>query len=298
MTEQSITILGHKAVVTNNYMNDIVSSFCTEWFAELGLSDALKMECPFLFGQAIPGVEQFEIMESGEVVSKWVNTEVSCTSTIPVVSANDEVLYCVGKRSRPKGRDMFTIEAIDWNTGKSLHYVDIGSTLLSNGLYAGRCIGTMGDVVMGSLSGVIRVSSPASPSDTDRGYRINDKVVRGVEEDDNLSPAWKIMQQFADWNAIGHVPSKEELHLLNINPKSIVEKKHLSAPGLNAGNTVNNALASTRMGLKIGKGRGDVGSAANHGFDLSTTLSSDAADCLSSSYSFAIPRGYHSTGMQ
>lgn len=40
----------------------------------------------------------------------------------------------------------------------------------------------------------------------------------------------------------------------------------------------------------------DIMSAADHGLDMSTVVTSDAADCMSDSYSFIIPRGYHSSG--
>lgn len=37
-------------------------------------------------------------------------------------------------------------------------------------------------------------------------------------------------------------------------------------------------------------------SAANSGLDMSTLITSDAANCMAKSYSFVIPRGYHSNG--
>ena len=137
-------VLGYKAVVVNNYVAGEVTSFCSEWFANSDASDALKHECPYLFGAFVPGIEQFELNPStGEVTSLWSNVEVSCTSTVPIVAASNEVLYCLGKRNQPlSSRSTYTIEAVDWNTGRSLYYVDIGPTMLSNGLYAGTIVGT------------------------------------------------------------------------------------------------------------------------------------------------------------
>mmetsp|Transcript_20031 Transcript_20031/g.28771 ORF Transcript_20031/g.28771 Transcript_20031/m.28771 type:complete len:254 (-) Transcript_20031:145-906(-) len=40
----------------------------------------------------------------------------------------------------------------------------------------------------------------------------------------------------------------------------------------------------------------DIQSAANHGVDVSSVVSTNAADCLVDSYSFIIARGYHSYG--
>lgn len=144
--DQSIVVLGYKAVVVNNYVADQVTSLCSEWFINTDASDALKHECPYLFGSFVPGIEQFELNPTtGEVTSLWSNAEVSCTSTVPIVAASNEVLYCLGKRYRTKSegeRSTYTIEAVDWKTGRSLYYVDIGPTMLSNGLYAGTIVGT------------------------------------------------------------------------------------------------------------------------------------------------------------
>jgi hypothetical protein len=84
----------------------------------------------------------------GTVTSVWANADVSCTSVVPTMSAANDVFYCLGKRaaraSSGKGakRDQFTIEALSWTTGKALYNVELGSTLLSNGLYAGTIVGT------------------------------------------------------------------------------------------------------------------------------------------------------------
>jgi len=53
---------------------------------------------------------------------------------------------------------VYTIEAMDWNTGRSLFYVPLSSSLLANSLYAATEIGTENDIVMGTLSGILRVA--------------------------------------------------------------------------------------------------------------------------------------------
>lgn len=214
-TEQSIVVLGYKALLSNNWVNDKVTPFCSEWFASIGVSDALKMECPYLFGSYVNGLEQFEYKpDTGEVVSTWANPDITCTSTVPLVSAADGVIYCLGKRTRPERRDVYTVEAISWETGRSLHHVELSTTLLANGLYAGTIIGTKGDIVMGCLAGIVRVSqNGADPVAGGDG-------TNAVEEADlvrlNKSPVWKLMQQMADWNELGHVPSAAELQLMGM----------------------------------------------------------------------------------
>lgn len=93
--------------------------------------------CPFLMGGYALGVEQFEIdPQTLEVSSVWGNPNVSCTSSIPVMSEDDETFYCIGKRDEGKN---FSLEALDWKTGESKFFVDLGTK--ANPMYAGCEIG-------------------------------------------------------------------------------------------------------------------------------------------------------------
>jgi len=208
LIDQSITVYGYKAVVVNNYVQSQVTPFCSEYFAKLpGVTDALIHECPYIFGSYVNGIEQFELNPlTGAVRSVWSNANVSCTSVVPVLSAANEVFYCIGKRSRKveKLRDVFTIEAIDWRTGRSLYHVKLSPSLLYNGLYAGTIIGTEHDLVMGSLAGVIRLT-PGS----------DDSAI--IEDASAISPVWKLFELMGAWNEVGHVPTTEEIEALGLN---------------------------------------------------------------------------------
>lgn len=79
------------------------------------------------------------------MTSTWANPNVSCTSVVPTVSSATDTFDCLGKRPASglhNKRDQFTIEALSWDTGRSQYHVKLGSTLLSNGLYAGTIVGT------------------------------------------------------------------------------------------------------------------------------------------------------------
>jgi len=208
LIDQSITVYGYKAVVVNNYVQSQVTPFCSEYFAKLpGVTDALIHECPYIFGSYVNGIEQFELNPlTGAVRSVWSNANVSCTSVVPVLSAANEVFYCIGKRSREveKLRDVFTVEAIDWRTGRSLYHVKLSPSLLYNGLYAGTIIGTEHDLVMGSLAGVIRLT-PGS----------DDSAI--IEDASAISPVWKLFELMGAWNEVGHVPTTEEIEALGLN---------------------------------------------------------------------------------
>ena len=62
--------------------------------------------------------------------------------------------------------------------------------------------------------------------------------------------------------------------------------------GMSAGN----AEEDLKYTLSLGLSPVESGSKSDHGVDMSSTASQDATDCMAGSYSFVIPRGYHSSG--
>jgi hypothetical protein len=168
-TDQSIVVKGYEAVVVNNWVADSVTPLCSEFIANMNVTEAIKHECPFIFGAFVNGIEKFAINPvTKEVTSKWANTEVSCSSSIPVVT-EENTLYCLGKREHmisDTRRSFYAMEAVNWNTGHSLFYVPLGSSLLYNALYAATEVGTNNDIVMGTLAGIVRVSPQSTNSNT------------------------------------------------------------------------------------------------------------------------------------
>ncbi len=213
-TDQSIAVKGYRAVVVNNWIADEVTSFCADWFSSLNVTEALKHECPYLFGAYVNGVEQFELNPtSGAVRSVWANSHVSCTSSIPVVSEVNNVLYCLGKRSVIKKRAVYTIEAMDWDTGKSLFHVELGPSLLVNSLYAATEVGPDSDIVMGTLAGMIRVG-PTTGSAT--GSQISLLSPKATAANAATLAAWQKMDRLADIFLEGRKPTADELKTLGI----------------------------------------------------------------------------------
>lgn len=149
-SEQSVVVAGDRAMVVNNWWTGEAGKLCenatshNEWIAHI---------CPALLGEAAYGVAQYVVDASSCTVAlAWVNTEVSCTSAIPVVSLATATAFCLGKRGA-----VFTIEALDWATGRSLFHVRLGEGLQWNSLYAGTEIGAHRDIIMGTMAGILRV---------------------------------------------------------------------------------------------------------------------------------------------
>jgi hypothetical protein len=163
-----------------------------------------------MFGSFVNGIEQFEMDPSTRTVrSVWANNHVSCTSSIPVVS-EDNILYCLGKRAPvSKGVEKYTIEAVDWFTGKSLFNVELSHSLLANSLYAATEIGVNNDIVMGTLGGLLRVST-VGEKDT-KGFEMKHIQGEKVVLPPQLLQQWSFLDELATFNAKGEIPSPEFL---------------------------------------------------------------------------------------
>ena len=166
-SEQSVVVSGRRALVVNNYVVDQIGTFCGEVFPKLPINDVLLHSCPMMFGKHAFGVQQFELVSDSTGISwsdKWSNREVSCTSSIPGLSTHIPMsVFCLGRRGKT-----FTLESVDWDSGKSLWYKALGNSLAWNSQYAGTEIGTHDDIIMGTLTGILRVTTNVEESSLEK----------------------------------------------------------------------------------------------------------------------------------
>ena len=87
----------------------------------------------------------------------WVNRNVSSPSCVPIVSHASDRVYLIGARS-----NKWTLEAIDWLTGKSAYRSVIGGQRY-NPLFSGTLIDEIGRIHYGSPWGRVRLNLPADP---------------------------------------------------------------------------------------------------------------------------------------
>ena len=184
-SEQSVVAgPGGCALVVNNYVVDKVGRFCEAFSTFPYFNDVLKMTCPLLFGWFATGAQQVCLDWTGSgprAVTTWVNEDVSCTSSIPVVAA-DGIAYCLGKRAaghgpNPVGRaGEFTLEALDWATGESIFSHALGRSIAWNSNYAGTEVGSDGEVIMGTLGGVLRVREGGRPAAAGAAARAREPI--------------------------------------------------------------------------------------------------------------------------
>jgi hypothetical protein len=194
-SEQSIVVRGSRALVVNNYVVDQIGVFCGEVFPKLPINDVLVHSCPMMFGKHAFGVQQFKLLSDSTSVSwskQWSNSEVSCTSSIPGLSTRAPMsLFCLGHRSED-----FTLESVDWDSGKSLWHKALGHSLAWNSQYAGTEIGTYDDVIMGTLTGILRVTTKEA-KDSLKNMAADGHLVSEVVADpymESEDPRWVALQ--------------------------------------------------------------------------------------------------------
>jgi hypothetical protein len=147
-SEQSVLVRGYGAVVVNNDYGLTLPSWLPDVLSQLFiLLTGKKKFAPY-------GVEKLEWNPTTRTLdSVWANAEISCPNGIPTMSAVTNLVYCVGQRNA-----VWTMEAVDWNSGDSIFYKKLGKSILAyNSAYAALVVGANRELVSGSFAGVFRV---------------------------------------------------------------------------------------------------------------------------------------------
>ena len=115
-SEQSMVCSGYGMFVVNNEPRNVPKEILDDPRAKIvfqGYLSYLKEYQPF-------GGEKFEWdPKSKTLKSAWANTEVSSPNCVPFVSTGSNMVYLSGARE-----NQWTLEGIDWTTGKSeFHYI-------------------------------------------------------------------------------------------------------------------------------------------------------------------------------
>jgi len=160
-SEQSVVVSGYRAVVVNNYYQDWEPDSWL-WKYVCGSSLWTSSVCRVALGVASYGVEQFELDPvNGVITPIWFNGNVSCASSIPVVSAKDskgnQMFYCIGAENDNKGIGYTTLEAIDWFSGWSVFSYRLGKHSLLGPAWSATEVGPNGDIYYGALGGLMHI---------------------------------------------------------------------------------------------------------------------------------------------
>jgi hypothetical protein len=149
-SEQSVIVQGYGALVVNNTPRNI------PWY----LPERARALLISLLGSNPDyqpyGVQKFQWNpRTRRLENSWVNTEVSSPSTVPMASLGSNRVYLIGARD-----NQWTLEALDWDTGKSdFHYVIGGQRY--NVMFSGTLLDEDGRVHYGTPWGRVRLNVPA-----------------------------------------------------------------------------------------------------------------------------------------
>jgi len=146
-SEQSVLVRGYSAFVVNdvlkkthpNIVVNVVMSGEPDW-------------APY-------GCEKFTWdPQTRQLKSDWSNQEISIPNCVPTMSSASSIAYVIGQRE-----GMWTLEAIDWDTGESAWYYEIGDKSRHNSAYAAIEIGPDGTIYYSTFWGIMRIRPSVDP---------------------------------------------------------------------------------------------------------------------------------------
>jgi hypothetical protein len=164
LSEQSVLVRGHSAVVVNNLQQlDPVSGQLPPQVAPYS---QLLSGLP---GNAPTGIERFDWdRETRTCEVAWSNPDVAIPNGIPTMSAATNMIYGIGSRD-----GVWTLEGLDWDTGEVALTVETTAFPTSNSFYAATTIGTDGTVWTGNFGGVTRFQPCEPDQEADCGRRLD-----------------------------------------------------------------------------------------------------------------------------
>jgi hypothetical protein len=146
-SEQSVLVRGYSAVVVNDRttiapVTDRTPNRLGGYWQALG---------------GVPGNEPRGMQrvdwdpERRECVTVWQNPDVAVPNTIPTMSASSRLVYAVGVRDGEWG-----LEALDWETGEQVFFVESGREPTQNSFWAATTVGPDEAIWSGTFGGVTR----------------------------------------------------------------------------------------------------------------------------------------------
>lgn len=162
-SEQSVLVRGYGAVVVNNQMklNQLLALVPAQLQPFTQLLSGLSINKP----QGLQRVDWDPINRRCKTV--WSNAEVSLPNGIPSMSASSSQIFGIGSRSI-NGMDTWTLESIDFQTGKSRFSIPSTAYPTDNSFYAATTIGPGNSVWTGTLGGITRFQNCQTNADCGR----------------------------------------------------------------------------------------------------------------------------------
>ncbi len=162
-TEQSLTVRGYEIAAVSNRYGELPRFF--KRFArkrmgnDIGKMTIYRSNHPSI---APYGVEKFVWdPQRRSLRTAWSNPAISCPNGIPTMSEATGLMYCIGQRD-----GCWTMEAIDWDTGKSAFHNKLAKNADFNSFYAATEIGGDANILTGTFGGLLNVARDESQEDS------------------------------------------------------------------------------------------------------------------------------------
>jgi hypothetical protein len=164
LSEQSVLVRGHDAVVVNNLMqfDEVLGQFPPQFAPYAQLLSGLE-------GNAPTGLERFAWdPETRTCDVVWANPDIAIPNGIPTMSVETGLIYGIGSRD-----GVWTLEGVDWDTGEVELTVETAPFPTNNSFYAATTIGHDGTVWTGNFGGVTRFQPCDPEEEADCGRRLD-----------------------------------------------------------------------------------------------------------------------------
>lgn len=170
-TEQSVLVRGYSAAVVSNDYGELPNSNRLP-----GIFSNANVLLTNLSAYAPKGVEKFTWSPSKRTLeSAWNNPDISCPNGIPTMSVASNLMYCWGQRDA-----VWTLEALDWDTGDSAFYKELGIFPNWNSAYAATEIGLDRNILSGTVGGIARIQPDMSGITVKSKVRFNGELTQGT----------------------------------------------------------------------------------------------------------------------
>lgn len=151
LSEQSVLVRGYASVIVNNLMklNSLLSLLPGQMQPFTQLLSGLSINRP----SGMQRIDWDPISRTCKNI--WVNSTISIPNGIPTMSAESGQVFGIGSRT-VNGLDTWTLEAVDFATGKSSFSIPSTAYPTDNSFYAGTTIGPDNSVWTGTFGGMTR----------------------------------------------------------------------------------------------------------------------------------------------
>ena len=151
-TEQSLTVRGYEIAAVSNLYGELPTlsrRMAKRAFGNKHLRTIYRSN----YERVAPhGVEKFAWNpDTRKLESVWANSNLSIPNGIPTMSDATGLMYGIGARDAE-----WTLEAIDWRTGKSVFHRTLSRNFRFNSFYAATEIGPGRSILTGMYGGVMR----------------------------------------------------------------------------------------------------------------------------------------------